>query len=269
MRSVRRWGARLILAIVAAAAAASRPCADPWDADISAIEDNGDGLPHFEVWVGAQAFRHAWSLYSGATVAPLGGIREDGLRLRVVSGFGAYSYSGLRAVGLASEIVEFHGLSTFADLLVGYHKQLGPLTLKAFAGVMLADHELRPDDPETRIRGLGTGGKLALEGWWNISNQIWSSLDLSWGSLYATYAGRARLGWRLQPTLSVGLEAGAVGNVECDIARIGAFVRYEWESGEVSLSAGAASEALLADLGPTNAATSSTPFATLSWLTRF
>ena len=58
---------------------------------------------------------------------------------------------------------------------------------------------INPDDPETAIRGRGLGGKVALETWWNISDQAWTSLDVSWGSLYDSYAARARLGWRFMP----------------------------------------------------------------------
>lgn len=47
-----------------------------------------------------------------------------------------------------------------------------------------------------------------------------------------------------------------------DVARIGAFVRYEWETGELSLSAG-----LAMDEPDNHGATG--PFATLSVLTRF
>ena len=42
------------------------------------------------------------------------------------------------------------------------------------------------------------------------------------------------------PALSVGIEAGAAGNLECDIVRAGGFVRYEWASGR-GLGVGGAS----------------------------
>jgi hypothetical protein len=83
-------------------------------------------------------------------------------------------------------------------------------------------------------------------------------------------SARGRLGWRFTPALSAGLEAGAGGNVEGDIARLGAFVRYEWAGGELAASGGVANDALLADVGnPAAAADASVPCATLSWLMRF
>jgi hypothetical protein len=267
MRCGWRGGGLVWGGVAALVAGVGLWCPAAW-ADDGEPPEQPAGPARFEVWSGAQAVAHAWSLYGGATVA-LGGLQNDGLRLRAASGYGVYSYTTTRAVGLTSEAVRVHGMATFTDLLVGYHKQLGPVTVKAFAGLMQADHRLNPDDPETSIRGAGFGGKVALETWWTIGDRAWSSLDLAWGSLHDTYNARARLGWRLLPALSVGLEAGAAGNVEGDSGRVGGFLRYEWAGGEVSLSGGASSDKLLDDFGGMATGKSSVPFATFSWLTRF
>ena len=81
--------------------------------------------------------------------------------------------------------------------------------------------------------------------------------------------GRGRLGWRLLPTLSIGIEAGAAGNIECDIARAGGFLRYEWAAGEVSASAGWSNDKLLDGTPVAGLAAASTPYASLAWLTKF
>ena len=267
VRHVWRRGLRSVLGAALAAGVAAAGLAAP----VRAADAIGEGQtkPHVELYSGAEAFRHAWSLYSGATLAPFGGLLEDGLRLRVTGGYGAYSYSGLRAFGPTSHMVDFDGKAGFADLLIGYHQQLGPLTLKVFGGVTASQHQITPDDPETAIRGRGLGGKAVLEAWWNMTERTWTTLDLSWASLHDSYSARARLGWRFTPALSAGLEAGAGGNVEADIARLGAFVRYEWASGEFTVSGGLANDSLLADIGNPRTLDASVPYATVSWLTRF
>ena len=63
-------------------------------------------------------------------------------------------------------------------------------------------------------------------------------MDLSWSTLHDIYGARARLGWRLWPQLSVGVEGGATGSWDYDTARVGGFVRYEWATGELSVSGG-------------------------------
>jgi hypothetical protein len=84
------------------------------------------------------------------------------------------------------------------------------------------------------------------------------------------YTSRIRLGWKLWPELSVGFEGGAGGPLaptlpttwQNGMARAGAFLRYEWASGEVSISGGLSS-AGDARHGHTD------PFGTVSVLTRF
>jgi hypothetical protein len=213
-------------------------------AETSSPEDGA--LPQVEFWSGGEAFRQIWSVYSGGSFAPFGSVREDGFRLRAVAGYSDYGT----------------GAASFADLLAGYHKQLGPVTLKVLAGMTTANHN--PDDPLSAPQGTGFGGKGVVEVWWNITDQVWASTDLSWASLHSLYSGRARLGWRLWPELSAGLEGGSAGTPDHDIARIGGFVRYEWASGELSVSGG-----LLIGGPGSHWEGPAGPFGTVSILTRF
>jgi len=47
-----------------------------------------------------------------------------------------------------------------------------------------------------------------------------------------------RLGYRVRPRLSLGLEGGALGNAEYDAGRGGGFVRVNFRSFETTLSRG-------------------------------
>jgi hypothetical protein len=201
---------------------------------------------HTELWTGAQIFDRVWSLYTGGAFAPFGTLAEDGFRVRAVAGYGDYR----------------SGTVSFADLLLGYHKQVGSLTIKFLAGLTVADHTAR--DPFSDLDGPGVGGKAVLETWWNATDRIWLSTDLSYGSLHSSYSTRARLGWRIWPELSLGFEGGAAGSLDTDIARAGAFLRYEWATGEVSVSSGMAFESFGGDWDGSRGG-----FATFSALTRF
>jgi Cellulose biosynthesis protein BcsS len=230
------------------------------------VAAGGDGpgsnpQPRFEVWTGAEAFHRVWSLYAGATYAPFGSVRRDGFRLRAVAGHGTYSYSSRRWTEAGTEALRFHGSVTFADLLAGYHKQLGRVTIKFLAGLTVADRSV--DDPEAD-NGTHLGGKALIETWWNITDRAWTSVDLSWTTLDDVYGARARLGWRLWPALSVGVEGAATGSLDYDTARFGGFVRYEWANGELSVSSGFAGD------GPgSGSAELQGPFGTINVLTRF
>jgi len=213
------------------------------------------------MWAGAEVFRQVWSLYAGGTYAPFGSVREDGFRVRAVTGYGAYRYASPRWTGTGTQIFQFHGTTAFADLLAGYHKQLGPLTIKILGGLTVGDQNV--DDPES-IAGTEVGAKAVLETWWNVTDRVWTSVDLSWSTVHDIYGARARLGWRLWPALSIGIEGGATGSWDYDTARIGSFVRYEWATGEASLSGGFSGD------GPGSGWVDvHGPFATFNVLTRF
>lgn len=199
-----------------------------------------------EAWAGAEAFGRIWSLYTGTTVALFAPLSTDGLRLRAVAGYGDYRT----------------GTVGFADFLLGYHAQLGTFTIKVFGGAMLANHNAT--DPFFKMAGTDLGAKGVVETWWNVTDEIWLNTDFAYGSLHDTYMARMRLGWRLTPELSLGLEGGAAGSLATDIARAGAFLRYEWASGEVTISGGVAREGFDLVWDDTTGA-----YATLSVLTRF
>lgn len=206
---------------------------------------------------GSDVAANVWLLYAGATLAPLGAIGRDGLLLRSGGGYGQYRYSGQRPDDPAGRERKFLGTVTYIDALVGYQKKVGPLTAKAFVGIASIDHAIAPGDSLShvwlQVQGLDYGVKGVVELWLDIGSSAWGSLDMSWTSAHQTYSSRARLGYRLLPQLSAGLEAGVNGNALGDppplpngespegakpAGRIGLFARYEWAATEVSLSAG-------------------------------
>jgi hypothetical protein len=148
---------------------------------------------------------------------------------------------------------------TFADFLVGYQARFGTATIKAFAGANADLHDLVPDDPDNSVRGDAIGWKAVLEGWLDITPTAWTALDLAFASGHDNYFSRLRVGYRLWPELSLGLEAGAFGNAESESGRGGAFVRYQWEGGEISVSAGVSGDIQ----EPTN------PYGSVVWLSRY
>jgi hypothetical protein len=218
--------------------------ASPAQADPPKAPDAVAPQPWLETWSGGQVLGAMWSAYGGASWAPFGSVHEDGLRLRATLGTGGYD----------------GGMAAFAEVLIGYHKQLGPVTLKIFAGLTAAEH--LPTEPTSMLVGTALGPKALVETWWTMTDKTWASLDLAVALphmhlAYAhlapqadpsriDYAGRLRLGWRLWPELSLGFEGGAGGPLaptlpatwQDGMAHAGGFLRYEWAGGEVSVSGG-------------------------------
>lgn len=212
-----------------------------------------------EVWIGIDTASHAWLAYTGATIAPFGGIFEDGVRLRTATGYGRYTYAGYRN----GELRSFTAQTVFADALVGYLKRLGPLTAKAFVGFSAIDHGIAPFDPQNPVEGLDYGPKAVAEFWLNMGPSAWSSLDLNWTSAHDTYSGRMRTAYRVMRHVSLGAEARIDGNALDKDTRGGLFARYDWASGEVSAAIGVSGRTL------ENARDMTDPYATISWLVQY
>lgn len=226
-----------------------------------------------EVWGGADATRDVWLLYTGVTLAPLSkDIYSDGLRLRMNSGYGQYSYdghildcskSGGRREFCTEPAHRFKVDVTYTDVLIGYHMRLGELTAKAFAGASMIVHSPSAFDAKNRVRGMEYGATGGLEFWLNLGDSAWSSLDLSYTTAHDTGAARWRAGWRVLPTLSIGPEARFDRNAQDSAARAGVFVRYDWFGGEISVATGVAGSM-------TGSVTDElAPYATINVLTQF
>ena len=254
-----------------------------------------------EVFGGADATRDVWLLYSGVTLAPWSkDIYSDGVRLRVVSGYGQYNYEGLRLrdtfASHDAQKVRFHAKTEFTDAMIGYQTRFGELTAKVFAGFSAINHDIAPNDCfDHRIKdskparfvnrcnpaaGLDYGIKGALELWLNIDDNTWTSLNLSYTNAHDTSAASWRLGHRVLPTVSIGSELRYnrnSGSASIDrepgershfqySARSGGFIRYEWLGGEASIAGGVASQMI--DFGQ-KPDTRYEPYVTFSISTKF
>ena len=237
-----------------------------------------------EVWAGADVSTNVWLVYSGATVAPFSGIHENGFRLRAVTGYGQYTYTG------AAPLNQRYDASTaFGEVLGGYLYRYNSLTVKAFAGVTFIDHDITPFDDENISISAEWGAKGVLEFWYNVSPKIWTSLDIAYTTAHDTGSVRMRSAYRVWPQVSLGIEGGINidGQAQCkmrmpsqdgcrlseqdndvksllDFGRTGLFARYEWTGGEASLAAGG-----LGQMMEPNGKFNLDPYVTVNWILQF
>jgi len=232
------------------------------------------GPRHYEIFAGVDIARTVWLVYSGSTLAPFGDIHSDGLRLRFSGGYGRYQYDSRSAAAPFYDL-QFHAATNYQEALVGYLKRMGPLTGKAFIGVAKIDHQIFPHDRWNVVQGPDFGAKGVIELWLNIGSEGWASLDLAWAQAHNTRSARTRIGYRVLPALSVGLEAGINVDAQADFkineevlsqrssamdyARVGGFVRADWYGGEISASGG-----LLGDFTDQRS-----PYVTVNWIKQF
>ncbi len=215
--------------------------ADP--ASAWTVTETPAGVGSHEIWFGADAGARNWLVYSGGTYAPWDDIHGEGWRLRATAAYGRYTYHFDAKTRVAVE-------KSTSDALLGYQARFGDLTAKAFVGWSLLSNDYEIPSRSLRLAEQKTGFKTALELWLNLGTDAWTSLDLAYAEPRSTASARSRLGYRVLPTVSVGVEgvfnqSSLAGQVQVNEAttsrgnaRIGGFARYEWFGGEVSASGG-------------------------------
>lgn len=185
--------------------------------------------PWREISIGAEANTASWSVYSTSVWAPYGPVTAPGLRLRLNSSYGQYRYDGARRIGGRTFATRFSGVGSTAEALVGWQWQIGTLTAKLYGGIGAVGHTVTPFDPANEVQGYKAGAAGALELWWNVTPDVWASLDVTGASAFPWYGATARVGWRAERWLSLGIEGNVGSNGRDEQARIGALVRAEWQ----------------------------------------
>lgn len=239
-------GALMVSAATLGSARADVDADDPFvDADSDATswhaKTDVDAEPSAESWIGGEGYRRVASLYSGVTWAPLGNLRQDGLRLRIITGQSLYKYAGRRYDSATDANVwqRFTGVGRFMDLMAGWQfSSSGGTTVKVFAGIGSTTHLITPFDPETAIQGTARGPKAALEIWHNWTPKSWTSVDVAAARAHNSYSAQLRSGWRADPNWSLGPEAAVIGHSESTSQRLGLFARYENLAHEFTISGG-------------------------------
>ena len=194
--------------------------------------------PHTEMFTGFETSDNYTSGYVGGGYAFGKGLYDAGFRLRAVGAYGRYNYDGALFDGSDYVATTFDGQVGFAAALIGYQFRPGRVTVKLFGGIEAEDQSITPRDPNNSVQGSEIGVRLLAETWYDISSRWFLSADASYGTAFQEYFSLARVGFRVRPKLSLGLEGGALGNEEYDAGRGGGFVRVNLRKLEMTLSGG-------------------------------
>ena len=203
--------------------------------------------PQAEFFTGFEASDNYASGYVGGGYAFGKGLYEESFRLRAVGSFGRYHYDGSLQVDNVWTPITFDGDASFAAALIGYEFHRGRLITKLFAGIEAVDQHITPFDPNNAVQGSELGARFLAENWIDLSPVLYLSVDAAYGTAFQDYWSRARLGYRLRPKLSAGLEGGALGNEEYSAGRAGSFVRFDLLDTELTLAGGFTGNYLLDD----------------------
>jgi hypothetical protein len=154
--------------------------------------------------------------WTGFVGAPLGLLNEDGPRLRLVGGYGRYRYRTSAVPGGTNEAHVGSG-----ELLIGFHRVLGPVAVTAFAGPHLENQRLAAPDAGNAAAGSAVGIKVALELFSRL-DPVWiASASVSASTVHRAYHARVALAREFSSGYSVGADAAFLGDARYFEPRVG------------------------------------------------
>jgi hypothetical protein len=190
----------------------------------------GPGNPSFLFFAGTDLWRYGAFAYGGLLWSPAG-LDADGFTLKMLLNGGGYSYvSG----GLHQDV---DGALLSAGVLPGWRLSSNGIAVSVFAGPVVQDYRLTPDDPGSRLRGFYVGGQLAADVWYQPSPATMVALNGTIASIGPTGSLRAAFGFRVFDRLFVGPENQEIWSGNFQEVQFGAHVTgfhmngIEWSAG--------------------------------------
>lgn len=145
--------------------------------------DETDAPAKRETWFGAELRGDTWSVYTGTVTALFGGIDDDGLRLKTVSGYGQHSYRRMRTrlEPNTGQYERHRAENLFGDVMLGHQVRIGESIVKLYAGARASVPELAPppDAEGSRQMEQRLGVIGALETWTNLPAAFALKVDVA------------------------------------------------------------------------------------------
>ena len=176
-------------ALVAAAAVV---CAAGRHATAGAPDDRS-----FLLFTGTDLWRYGGFLYGGLLWSP-NGLDKDGFTFKMLLDGGAYGYVS----GALQQNVD--GTKLSAAALPGWRFTRGSLNITVFAGPVVQDYRLTPNDPGSHLHGFYAGGETAVDIWYQPSAMTMAAFNGAVASIGPTGYARGAIGVRIFDRAFVG-----------------------------------------------------------------
>lgn len=196
----------------AAAASAMIMCAAPAQAGTDGRD--GSSLLFF---AGTDLWRDGAFIHGGLLWSPAG-LDADGFTLKLLLSGGNYTYPS------GALQMDVDGTMLSGAALPGWRMKLNGISIGVYAGPVVQDYRLTPNDPSAGLRGLYAGAQIAADFWYEPTPSTMAALNGSVASIGPTGSVRAAVGWRLFEPLFVGPEAQGIWCADYQQLRLGAHV---------------------------------------------
>jgi len=117
---------------------------------------------------------------------------------------GAYTYTS------TSLDADIDGNMLSAAAMPGWRFSRDHLTVTVYAGPVVQDYRLMPDDPGSRLRGFYLGGEFAADVWYQPSERTMVTLNGMIASIGPTGSLRTAFGFKLFEPIFIGPETQAI-----------------------------------------------------------
>ena len=210
-----------VAAISVVGATVSSAAADPAAAGASNPQS-------FLFFWGADIWRYGGFLYGGSLWSPAG-LDRDGFTLKILLNGGPYSY--------LSGSTKIDGTLLSGAALPGWRFVRGGFTLSVFAGPIVQDYRLTPNDPGARLNGFYIGGAFSAEVWYQPTASTMAALSGTVSSIGPTGSLRAAVGYRFVDPFFFGPETQELWCGNFDEFQVGAHLTglhtgaFEWSAG--------------------------------------
>lgn len=191
--------------------------------------------PWMTVWSGGTVTNSFVGGYVGA-VASLNQPRNlwaDGPMLRFEGSFGSYKYNSAAFPNLN---VEVQG----AAMMFGYRQKIGEASVAGYLGAAYEAHG--NPDPAANVRGLEGGIKTLAELYSPLGSSFDFYLQGRYSTVFSSWGGFGRLGYRLVNNIWIGPEATVMGSGRGSSpyreGSVGGFVRVDGAGWQLAVSGG-------------------------------
>lgn len=183
---------------------------------------------------GVDTARGSTSAWMGLVASPLTRLRDNGMRIRVMGGYGRYSYDTSNVPGGVND-----GDYTSGEFMLGWRHDIRGVIVTTYLGGHIEHHSLANPDPGNPVTGTTAGIKAIVELFARPAPGWIASANASLSSVYAGYSLRGMIARELNPKLLLGLEAAFLGNERYHEPRAGLAAQFMWGEQILSLAAGA------------------------------
>ena len=186
----------------------------------------------FLLFTGTDIWRYGDFLYGGFLWSPKG-LDRDGFTFKMLLDGGAYSYVS----GALRQTV--NGTKLSAAALPGWRFARGALNVTVFAGPVVQDYRLTPNDPGSRLHGLYVGGETGVDIWYQPTANTMAAFNGAVSSIGPTGFAREAVGVRVFDRAFVGPEIEQIWCADFEEIELGAHLTgLRFNSVEWSMASG-------------------------------